>query len=357
MRQIRWAEDNFSIAGATMGKIVVTGAGGYMGSVLVGQLLAGGHHVTAYDRFFFGEDILAAHQGNPALTLKKKDIRDADSSDFTGIDTVFDLAAFSNDPSGALDPTLTRSINHEGRAKVARLAKAAGVARYILASSCSVYGSSNGVACTETAPINPLTVYAECNYRAEEANLPLGDTNFCVTALRFSTLFGLSARMRFDLVINYMSFTAVTRKRVEIMEGGKQWRPLVHVQDAARALQTVMQADPALVNGQVFNIGHINAQIEQLAYIVKEHLTLPVEIVILPGTADKRDYLVDFSKAEKVLQYKATLTPLAGFDEVTSALLNGHLTATTRTNTVDWYRHLLAAKELHDSVALNGRYL
>jgi nucleoside-diphosphate-sugar epimerase len=340
-----------------MGKTIVTGAGGYMGSVLVGQLLQDGHEVVAYDRFFFGEGVLHNGREEPRLTIVKKDIRDIDAKDFANVDTVFDLAAFSNDPSGALDPELTRNVNHKGRARVAKLAKENGVKRYILASSCSVYGSSDGKTCAEDAPIKPLTVYAECNHLAETANLPLADKDFTVTALRFSTLFGLSRRMRFDLVINYMSLTAVTRRRIEIMEGGKQWRPLLHVRDATRALRTIMQSDPAKVNGQVFNIGHINMQIEQLAYIVKDHLLLPVEIVILPGTADKRDYLVDFSKIEKVLGFKAQISPMEGFDEVTSALLEGRLQVSTRMNTTDWYKHLLEAKALHDSVSLNGRYL
>lgn len=340
-----------------MTKVMVTGAGGYMGNVLVGQLLQDGCDVVAYDRFFFGEDILAPYRDKPGLTIKKKDIRDITPSDLEGIEVVFDLAAFSNDPSGALDPQLTRAVNYEGRAKVARAAKQAGVKRYILASSCSIYGSSEGKPCNEDSPAKPLTVYAECNYAAEESNLPLGDTNFCTSALRFSTLFGLSRRMRFDLVINYMSFTAVTRRRVEIMEGGKQWRPLVHVRDATRAFRTVMHADPAKINGQVFNIGHINMQIEQLAYIVKNHLLFPVELVILPGNADKRDYLVDVSKAERVLGYKAQVSPMEGFDEVTSALLEGRVTPSVINNTVDWYRHLLEARALYESISLDGRYL
>lgn len=325
-----------------MSNILVTGAGGYLGSVLVGQLLQDGHDVIAYDCFFFGQDILDNHTNNPRLELRQKDVRDIEAADLDGVDVVFDLAAISNDPSGALDPNMTRTINHEGRARVARTAKAVGVKRYILASSCSVYGSSDGTASTEKSALNPLTVYAECNYRAEDSNLTLGDEQFCVSALRFSTLFGLSRRMRFDLVINYMSLTAITRKKIEITGGGKQWRPLVHVSDAARALRTVMQADPSKVNGEVFNIGYTNLQIDQLAQIVKESVGAAVEIILQPGSTDKRDYLVDFSKAEQILGFKAQVSPQQGVAEITAVLRDGSLIASPRTNTVDWYRYLLS---------------
>lgn len=340
-----------------MARVMVTGAGGYMGNVLVGQLLQENFEVVALDRYFFGEDVLDPYRDKPGLTLLKKDIRDVTEDDFRGVDSVFDLAAFSNDPSGALDPELTREVNHHGRARVAATAKKAGVKRYLLASSCSVYGAAGERPCTEEDAINPLTVYAECNRLAEQAAMEQMGDNFCVTALRFSTLFGLSRRMRFDLVINYMSLIAVTKKRVEIMGGGQQWRPLVHVRDAVRAFRTALAAPVETVNGQIFNIGFTNAQIWQLAEVVKKKLLFDVEIVIIPGDLDKRDYRVDFTKAKDVLGYEAQVDAIRGFDEVTAALLEGRVAPTVKTNTVDWYNHLLNAKSLYESVSLGGRYL
>jgi nucleoside-diphosphate-sugar epimerase len=340
-----------------MARVMVTGAGGYMGNVLVGQLLQENFDVVALDRYFFGEDILDPYRDKPGLSVLKKDIRDLDVADFSGIDAVFDLAAFSNDPSGELDPELTRAINYRGRAHVSATAKQAGVKRYLLASSCSVYGAAGEIPCTEKDPINPLTVYAECNALAEKAAFEQMGDGFCVTALRFSTLFGLSRRMRFDLVINYMSLIAVTKRRVEIMGGGQQWRPLVHVRDAVRAFRTALAAPVATVNGQVFNIGYTNAQIWQLAEVVKKKLLFDVEIVIIPGTADKRDYKVDFAKAKEVLDYTAQVDEIRGFDEVTAALLEGRVAPSTKTFTVDWYKHLLEAKNLYENISLNGRYL
>ncbi len=340
----------------TIKRILVTGAGGYVGTVLVCQLLQEGFEVIALDRYFFGEDAFGACRDKPGLRRLKKDIRDVDVSDFEGVDVVFDLAAFSNDPSGALDPDLTREVNHKGRARVCEMARKAGVKRYILTSSCSVYGSNEAV-CTEETPVNPLTTYAECNYLAEGEAFARADDSFVTTAVRYSTLFGLSLRMRFDLVINYMSLIAVTKRRVEIMGGGQQWRPLLHVRDAVRALRTLMIAPGEKVVGQAFNIGYTNAQIYQLADVIRQKLLFDVEVVIIPGEVDKRDYRVDFSKARDVLGYEAQIDEIRGFDEVTAALLEGRVKAGTKTFTVDWYKYLLEAKALVESVELNGRYL
>lgn len=340
-----------------MARVVVTGAGGYMGNVLVGQLLQENYEVIALDRYFFGEDVLDSYRDKPGLTVLKKDIRDVTEEDFRGVEAVFDLAAFSNDPSSELDPELTREVNHLGRAKVSTLAKKAGVKRYLLASSCSVYGAAGETPCTEESSINPLTVYAECNRLAEEAAFAQMGSGFCVTALRFSTLFGLSRRMRFDLVINYMSLIAVTKRRVEIMGGGQQWRPLLHVRDAVRAFRTALAAPTEKVDGQIFNIGYTNAQIWQLAEVIKKKLLFDVEIVIIPGATDKRDYRVNFTKAKDRLGYEAQIDEIRGFDEVTAALLEGRVAQTPKVFTVDWYKHLLNAKTLYESVQLNGRYL
>ena len=184
--------------------ILVTGAGGYIGTTLVPMLLAEGHCVTAVDRFFFGEELLAEH---PSLGLVRQDCRRLESDLFHNIDAVIDLVAISNDPSGELFGDVTYQINHEARVSCAKLAKDNGVKRYILPSSCSIYGfQAEGVIADEDSPTNPLTNYAKANLLAEEGVLPLADENFCVVVLRQSTVYGYSPRMRFDLAINGMTY-------------------------------------------------------------------------------------------------------------------------------------------------------
>src|SRR5438477_5765384 len=161
-----------------MKRVLVTGAGGYIGSILTAHLLDHGYAVVAFDRFFFGQDTLKSVRQNPVLTIVKKDIRDIEPSDLEGVYAVCDLAALSNDPSGDLDPELTLGINHAGRVRVAQAAKRAGVARYVLSSSCSIYGHSNEEPLHEAGQKNPLTTYARANLYAEEEILPLTDGNF-----------------------------------------------------------------------------------------------------------------------------------------------------------------------------------
>src|SRR5262249_27536227 len=159
----------------------------------------------------------------------------------------------SNDPSGDLNPELTLQINHAGRRRVAEMAKKAGVERYVLSSSCSVYGQSQGKDLAEDGPTSPLTTYARANLKAAADILPLAGGGFSCTVLRNATVFGLSARMRFDLIVNLMTLHAVEKGRITIMGGGRQWRPLVHVQDAALAFRAVIEAPAASVNREIFN--------------------------------------------------------------------------------------------------------
>ncbi|MCL4519847.1 MAG: SDR family oxidoreductase, partial [Thaumarchaeota archaeon] len=201
-------------------KILATGASGYIGTTLVPFLLEKGHEVTVLDRFFFGEDLLSGLKGS--LKLVRDDTRWFDGKILKGIDAVVDMAALSNDPAGELDPWKTIEINYLGRARVARLAREAGVRRYLLLSSCSIYGFQDGFLTEESTP-NPLTTYARANLLAEKDNLPLGSADFVSTAVRLATAYGLSRRMRFDIAINGMALGGLRNSRIPIMRDGTQW--------------------------------------------------------------------------------------------------------------------------------------
>lgn len=340
-----------------MATVLVTGGGGYIGSILVQDLLSHDYEVVALDRFFFGKEALAELASNPRLRLVEKDIRDVDISDLEGVSAVCDLAGLSNDPSGEIDLNLTYEVNFKGRARLARLAKEAGVQRYILSSSCSVYGSGGSSRLDETFPAAPLTTYADTSLKAEESILELADQTFSATALRNATVFGISPRMRFDLVINLMTLHATEKGMITVMGGGRQWRPLVHVRDVARAFRSVIEATQERVTGEVFNIGLASYQIRSLAYIVRETLPFFVQIHIAPDDPDKRNYNVCFDKAHELLGFEAKVSIEDGVREVYDALKLGRIEYTTKTVTVDWYRSILDAKALIDQVELDGRIL
>lgn len=339
--------------------ILITGAGGYIGTSLVDQLLELGYKVTGVDRYFFGEELFGNALKNPNFKWIKKDIRDLEVADFAKVDAVCDLASLSNDPSGELDENLTYAINHLGRANVAKLAKQAGVKQYILASSCSVYGQGVSAALTEESETHPISTYAKANVLAEKDAFALADDQFSVTALRQATVFGLSKRMRFDLAINIMTLNAVQKGKIFVMGGGMQWRPFVHVHDTARAFVCVIGKDPSIVNKQIFNVGSSehNYNILSLAYIVRENIPFPVEVEVVPDDADKRNYNVSFEKIKNTLGFEPRFSPSDGVKEIYQALKHGTVDTGTRTVTVKWYKHILEAKKLLDSLVLNGRLL
>jgi len=339
--------------------VLVTGAGGYIGTCLVDQLLEVGSNVTGVDRYFFGAELLGDTKNKPNFKFLKMDIRDLVEKDFSGIDVVCDLAALSNDPCGDLDRDLTYSINHKGRANVAALAKKAGVGQYILASSCSVYGSSTNVALTEESETNPVSIYAKANVLIENDVCALADDNFTVTALRQATVFGLSKRMRFDLAINIMTLNAVQKGKIFVIGGGTQWRPFIHISDTARAFMHLMDQEPSIINGQKFNVGSsaYNFNILSLAYVVRENIPFPIEIEVVPDDEDKRSYNVSFEKIKNMLGFEPMVTPGEGVKEIYEALKSGSVDTGERTVTVSWYKHLIAAKQLVDSLVVNDRLI
>src|SRR3989304_4933784 len=238
-----------------MAHVLVTGGGGYIGSVLTAGLLGAAHAVTVLDRFFFGREVLDAVAPNPRLRIVQDDIRWCPPEVVNDVDVIMDLAAPPTAPAGELDPARTLEINHEGRVRMARLARDRGASRYILASSCSIYGFQDSVVLDETSPPDPLTTYARANLLAEQDTLLLTRPGFAVVVLRQATVYGLSPRMRFDLAINGMVLGLHQTGRIPVLRDGTQWRPFVHVRDTARAFLLAMEAPAQEVSGQIFNIG------------------------------------------------------------------------------------------------------
>lgn len=321
-----------------MAHILVTGGSGYIGTCLVPQLLDLGHHVRVIDRLFFGEGLLPNHS---RLEVIQEDTRRIGPQHLQGIDAVIDLVAISNDPSGELFQQATRDINHLSRARTAWLARQSGCRRYILPSSCSIYGFlPDGVIATERTPANPLTTYAHANAAAEHDVLALADDTFCVTVLRQATVFGVAPRMRFDLAINGMTYGAWKTGRLPLMRDGTQSRPMLHVRDAAAAMIFMLDAPADRVNGEIFNVGAAenNYRIADLGRIVAETAPRPVEIEWY-GDPDHRSYSVCFDKIE-ALGYRAGRRATEGVREIWDALDAGTLERTPQTITLDWYKQL-----------------
>lgn len=336
-----------------MKRVLVTGAGGYIGSVLVPVLLKQGYFVVAVDRFFFGRQTLPPQDDQ--LQVLQDDIRWLDESCLKGIDAVIDLAALSNDPSGELDPKKTWEINHRGRVRIAHLSKKMEVSKYIFPSSCSVYGFQGGLL-DEMSPVNPLTTYAKANLQAERDILPLADERFCVVVLRQATVYGLSPRMRFDLAINGMIRGLFKNGKIPILRDGTQWRPFVHVEDTARAIMLMLESPPHLINAQIFNVGsdEQNCQIMPLAKMVAEAGGVPFNYEWY-GLPDYRSYRVSFQKIREVLGFKTEYTPRDGAQEVYEALQKGILNPDDpKTITVQWYKHLVEMHEFLKQIEIQG---
>jgi len=324
-----------------METVLVTGAGGYIGSVLVPKLLKAGYRVKALDRFFFGKEKLPVHEN---LEVIQEDSRKIKPEVFKDVDYVIDLVAISNDPSGELFSKATWQINYESRVRTAKLAKENGAKRYIFPSSCSIYGFQEDIV-DETAKTNPLTTYAKANEKAEQGVLPLADDNFVVTVIRQATVFGYSPRMRFDLAINGMTYGAWKTRKLPLMRDGTQYRPMIHIQDATDVIMMLLKVDKEKINGEIFNVGgnENNYQIGKLgkivAQIVSEKIGEKVEIEWY-GDPDKRSYRVSFDKIEKTLGWKPKWNAAMGVEEIVEKLKNGEIDKTTETITLEWYKQL-----------------
>lgn len=308
-------------------RVLVTGHQGYIGTVLVPMLIAAGHDVVGLDSDLYQRSTFGS--GLPSIPDIKKDVRDVTLADLEGFEAVLHLAGLSNDPLGNLNPDLTYAINHRATVHLAELAKKAGVSRYIFSSSCSNYGAGGQDWLTEESAFNPVTPYGVSKVRSEQDLAKLADDSFSPTYLRNATAFGVSPRLRFDLVLNNLTAWALTTGLVFIKSDGTPWRPIVHIEDISRAFLAALHAPRETVHNEAFNVGRNedNYQIRELAEIVKE--TVPgcrIEYAEDAGP-DKRCYRVDCSKIKRVLpEFKPQWDARKGAKELYDAYVKVGLT-------------------------------
>ena len=301
-------------------KVLLTGHHGFIGSVLVPRLIAAGHEVVGLDTFYyegcdFGPDA-------SAIACIRRDLRDVTSDDLAGFDAVMHLAALSNDPVGDLSPSCTYAINLDASVHLAQVAKRAGVRRFLFSSSCSLYGVAGDEFLTEDAGFNPITAYGESKVRVEQALASLADETFSPTYLRNATAYGVSPRLRSDLVVNNLVGHAHLTGDVLIKSDGTPWRPLVHVQDISAAFIAVLEAPRDAVHNQAFNVGRTdqNFRVREVAEMVEE-LVPKSRVRYAEGAGpDPRCYRVACDKLPKhVPAFRPTWTVRRGIEELAEA--------------------------------------
>ncbi|MEH2044510.1 NAD-dependent epimerase/dehydratase family protein [Nostoc sp.] len=282
-------------------KILVTGTEGYIGSLLAPLLIQQGHEVIGLDTGFYKVGWLYNGTKLTAKTLNK-DIRHITTEDLQGVEAIVHMAELSNDPLGQLAPDITYDINHKGSVHIAKLAKAAGIQRFVYTSSCSVYGFATEDYVSEESTINPQTAYAKCKALVEQDVKLLADDSFSPTFLRNATAYGASGRMRFDIVLNNLAGWAWTTKEIKMNSDGTPWRPLVHLLDICKAIICTLEAPRDVIHNQIFNVGDTNSnyQVKQIAQIVAEVFT-DCKLSFGKHDPDNRSYRVLFHKINQNL--------------------------------------------------------
>jgi nucleoside-diphosphate-sugar epimerase len=310
-------------------KVLVTGHQGYIGSVMVPILLAAGHEVTGLDSYLYERCTFSGGGRIANVPAIRKDVRDVTWRDMAGFDAVIHLAALSNDPLGNLNPDITFEINHLASVRLARAAKQAGVERFLLASSCSNYGVSEEGLIDEHGELNPVTAYGRSKVLSEHDIARLADGNFCPVYFRPATAYGVSPRLRFDIVLNNLVAWAVTEKLIFLKSDGSPWRPIVHIEDISRAFLAGLTAPAELVWNEAFNVGSTahNYRIRDIAQIVTEVVPGCKLTFASDAGPDKRSYRVDFSKLARVLpEAKPRWDARAGAQQLYEAIRASRLT-------------------------------
>jgi nucleoside-diphosphate-sugar epimerase len=286
-------------AAASSVKILVTGVDGYIGSLLAPFLIRRGHDIVGLDTGYYRRGWLYSDRDSAEVlpVTLSKDLRNVDGGDLAGLECVVHLAELSNDPLGEMQPDVTLAINHAASVRLASLAKAAGVSRFVYASSCSVYGAGREGWLTERSDTCPQTTYARCKVLVERDVGALADARFSPVFLRNATAYGSSPRMRFDIVLNNLAGLARTTGRIAMTSDGTPWRPLVHVLDICRAIACALEAPREAVHREIFNVGRTdeNFRIRDVAALVKEGFP-DCEVAFGPNGGDARSYRVSFDK-------------------------------------------------------------
>ena len=312
----------------TQRTVLVIGGAGYIGSALLPKLLARGHRVRLLDRFFYGSEPVRNVLNHRNLEIIRADFRRVDKlvECMEGVDAVIHLGAIVGDPACALDHDLTIEVNLMATRTIAEVAKGYGIRRFIFASTCSVYGASTDDALlTEESSLNPVSLYAITKLASERVLMNLAGENFSPTCLRFSTIYGLSGRTRFDLVVNLLTAKGVMDGEITI-QGGDQWRPFLHVDDAALALLHTLESPLAQVHQQVFNVGsdEQNYTIQQIGEIIKE-MVPSAKLLNLGLDGDRRNYRADFKKIREQLGFVPRWSVARGIGQVIDVIRSGEV--------------------------------